>query len=273
MSCVGCARRVQLPDLAVRIVCQPGPGVFFRRDAFERAGFWDGRCGRFRTTSIGCDSAWRGCSSGSRNARRIPGARPVAIVRAGQPGARGRKSSTSCRRISSALACRRSRRAQPEALSNAHIVGGAHAPALEPLSCCNETHENAPSRSIRAATSPPNLAIAGERTAQPHRLQDPLAVQAGLPRDDECTPPVSSPQRRDAQDDLRGYDDALIVNFFLRGTLAALASTYDLTLILNRTSRTSRISPDRPPVIPVRIERKISPFRIWRLSRAWSAYS
>jgi len=29
-------------DLAVRIVCQPGPGVFFRRDAFERAGPWDG---------------------------------------------------------------------------------------------------------------------------------------------------------------------------------------------------------------------------------------
>jgi glycosyltransferase involved in cell wall biosynthesis len=29
-------------DLAVGIVCQPGPGVFFRRDAFERAGFWDG---------------------------------------------------------------------------------------------------------------------------------------------------------------------------------------------------------------------------------------
>jgi len=29
-------------DLAVEIVCQPGPGVFFRRDAFERAGFWDG---------------------------------------------------------------------------------------------------------------------------------------------------------------------------------------------------------------------------------------
>ncbi len=28
-------------DLAVGIVCQPGPGVFFRRDAFERAGFWD----------------------------------------------------------------------------------------------------------------------------------------------------------------------------------------------------------------------------------------
>jgi glycosyltransferase involved in cell wall biosynthesis len=28
-------------DLAVGIICQPGPGVFFRRDAFERAGFWD----------------------------------------------------------------------------------------------------------------------------------------------------------------------------------------------------------------------------------------
>lgn len=27
-------------DLAVTIVCQPGPGVFFRRDAFERAGLW-----------------------------------------------------------------------------------------------------------------------------------------------------------------------------------------------------------------------------------------
>lgn len=40
-------RRVRTPefsyrDLAVRIICQPGPGVFFRRDAFERAGFWDG---------------------------------------------------------------------------------------------------------------------------------------------------------------------------------------------------------------------------------------
>ncbi len=38
--------RVRAPDysyrdLAVGIVCQPGPGVFFRRDAFERAGFWD----------------------------------------------------------------------------------------------------------------------------------------------------------------------------------------------------------------------------------------
>jgi glycosyltransferase involved in cell wall biosynthesis len=30
-------------DLAVRIVCQPGPGPFFRRDAFERAGFWNER--------------------------------------------------------------------------------------------------------------------------------------------------------------------------------------------------------------------------------------
>jgi len=28
-------------DLAVGIICQPGPGVFFRRDAFARAGFWD----------------------------------------------------------------------------------------------------------------------------------------------------------------------------------------------------------------------------------------
>ncbi len=40
-------RQVRTPefsyrDLAVEIVCQPGPGVFFRRDAFERAGFWDG---------------------------------------------------------------------------------------------------------------------------------------------------------------------------------------------------------------------------------------
>jgi glycosyltransferase involved in cell wall biosynthesis len=30
-------------DLVVEIICQPGPGVFFRRDAFERAGFWDER--------------------------------------------------------------------------------------------------------------------------------------------------------------------------------------------------------------------------------------
>lgn len=30
-------------DLAVGIICQPGPGVFFRRDAFERAGFWNER--------------------------------------------------------------------------------------------------------------------------------------------------------------------------------------------------------------------------------------
>jgi len=40
-------RQVRTPDfsyrdLAVSIVCQPGPGVFFRRDAFERAGLWDG---------------------------------------------------------------------------------------------------------------------------------------------------------------------------------------------------------------------------------------
>lgn len=40
-------RRVRTPefsyrDLAVRIICQPGPGVFFRRNAFKRAGFWDG---------------------------------------------------------------------------------------------------------------------------------------------------------------------------------------------------------------------------------------
>lgn len=39
-------RRIRAPefsyrDLAVRLVCQPGPGAFFRRDAFERAGFWD----------------------------------------------------------------------------------------------------------------------------------------------------------------------------------------------------------------------------------------
>jgi glycosyltransferase involved in cell wall biosynthesis len=39
-------RQVSAPDfsywdLAVTIVCQPGPGVFFRRDAFKRAGFWN----------------------------------------------------------------------------------------------------------------------------------------------------------------------------------------------------------------------------------------
>lgn len=28
-------------DLSVRLICQPGPGIFFRRGAFERAGFWD----------------------------------------------------------------------------------------------------------------------------------------------------------------------------------------------------------------------------------------
>jgi glycosyltransferase involved in cell wall biosynthesis len=28
-------------DLCVRLICQPGPGVFFRRDAFMRAGFWN----------------------------------------------------------------------------------------------------------------------------------------------------------------------------------------------------------------------------------------
>jgi len=28
-------------NLSVGLVCQPGPGVFFRRDAFERAGFWN----------------------------------------------------------------------------------------------------------------------------------------------------------------------------------------------------------------------------------------
>lgn len=54
----------------------------------------------------------------------------------------------------------------------------------------------------------------------------------------------------------------LIVNFFLRGNLAALASRYDVTLILNLEE------PYKPNlrgidlrVIPVRIERKISPFR------------
>jgi glycosyltransferase involved in cell wall biosynthesis len=39
-------RQVHAPDfsywdLAVTIVCQPGPGVFFRRAAFERAGSWN----------------------------------------------------------------------------------------------------------------------------------------------------------------------------------------------------------------------------------------
>jgi glycosyltransferase involved in cell wall biosynthesis len=54
----------------------------------------------------------------------------------------------------------------------------------------------------------------------------------------------------------------LIVNFFLRGNLAALASRYDVTLILNLDE------PYKPNlrgidlrVIPVRIERKISLFR------------
>lgn len=28
-------------DLVVRMICQPGPGPFFRRDAFARAGLWD----------------------------------------------------------------------------------------------------------------------------------------------------------------------------------------------------------------------------------------
>jgi len=41
-------RRVRTPefsyrDLAVKMICQPGPGAFFRRDAFERAGFWNGK--------------------------------------------------------------------------------------------------------------------------------------------------------------------------------------------------------------------------------------
>jgi glycosyltransferase involved in cell wall biosynthesis len=35
-------REFSYSDLAVEIICQPGPGVFFRRSAFERAGFWDG---------------------------------------------------------------------------------------------------------------------------------------------------------------------------------------------------------------------------------------
>ena len=28
-------------DLSVRLICQPGPGIFFRRDAFEHAGCWN----------------------------------------------------------------------------------------------------------------------------------------------------------------------------------------------------------------------------------------
>jgi glycosyltransferase involved in cell wall biosynthesis len=29
-------------EMVVKIVCQPGPGVFFRRNAFEKAGLWNG---------------------------------------------------------------------------------------------------------------------------------------------------------------------------------------------------------------------------------------
>lgn len=30
-------------DLAVKLICQPGPGIFFRREIFERCGGWHGR--------------------------------------------------------------------------------------------------------------------------------------------------------------------------------------------------------------------------------------
>lgn len=54
----------------------------------------------------------------------------------------------------------------------------------------------------------------------------------------------------------------LIVNFFLRGILAALASRYDVTLILNLDeSHKPNLRGIDLRVIPVRIERKISLFR------------
>ena len=54
----------------------------------------------------------------------------------------------------------------------------------------------------------------------------------------------------------------LIVNFFLRGILAALASRYDVTLILNLDeSHKPNLQGIDLRVIPVRIERKISLFR------------
>jgi len=54
----------------------------------------------------------------------------------------------------------------------------------------------------------------------------------------------------------------LIVNFFLRGILAALASRYDVTLILNLDeSHEPDLRGIDLRVIPVRIERKISLFR------------
>jgi glycosyltransferase involved in cell wall biosynthesis len=54
----------------------------------------------------------------------------------------------------------------------------------------------------------------------------------------------------------------LIVNFFLRGILAALASRYDVTLILNLDeSHKPDLRGIDLRVIPVRIERKISLFR------------
>jgi glycosyltransferase involved in cell wall biosynthesis len=54
----------------------------------------------------------------------------------------------------------------------------------------------------------------------------------------------------------------LIVNFFLRGNLAALASSYDVTLVLNlNESYKPNLEGIDLRVIPVRIERKISPVR------------
>jgi glycosyltransferase involved in cell wall biosynthesis len=54
----------------------------------------------------------------------------------------------------------------------------------------------------------------------------------------------------------------LIINFFLRGSLTALASSYDLTVIVNLNEPYKpNLSGINLRVIPVRIERRISPFR------------
>ncbi|WP_240421727.1 glycosyltransferase [Paenibacillus periandrae] len=37
------ARDYSYHDMAVKLICQPGPGVFFRRSAFEITGGWDGQ--------------------------------------------------------------------------------------------------------------------------------------------------------------------------------------------------------------------------------------
>jgi len=118
-----CTPEFSYRDLAVRIVCQPGPGVFFRRDAFERAGFWDGRLRQIPDYEywlrLGLEGVFVRIPEVLAAYRVHDRSQSFAPV---SPGAAEEIVDVMSAHFLSARLPQEVARAQPEALSNAHIV-------------------------------------------------------------------------------------------------------------------------------------------------------